>query len=76
MQSASKMAGDEVLNEFGDFMLIDNLVRAYPGTYTHDQVFEMDLVFVYELIYINRVRDYLTSKTGEIHRQIEKAKNK
>ena len=62
------MAGSKRLEKWGDFVLIDQLCKSYPQ-YTHDDIWEMEVIFVNNLILLNREMGYVNSKTQEIQRK-------
>ena len=68
MNSFFEMAGSKRLEKWGDFMLIDQLCKTYPQ-YTHDDIWEMEVIFVNNLILLNRESGYVNSKTQEIQRK-------
>ena len=68
MNSFFEMAGSKRLEKWGDFMLIDQLCKTYPQ-YTHDDIWEMEVIFVNNLILLNREMGYVNSKTQEIQRK-------
>jgi hypothetical protein len=68
MNSFFEMAGSKRLEKWGDFMLIDQLCKSYPQ-YTHDDIWEMEVIFVNNLILLNRESGYVNSKTQEIQRK-------
>ncbi len=68
MNSFFDMAGSKTLEKWGDFMLIDNLCKIYPQ-YTHDDIWDMELITVNNLIILNREMGYVNSKTQEIQRK-------
>tara|TARA_R110000823_G_scaffold291155_1_gene409527 strand:+ start:72 stop:374 length:303 start_codon:yes stop_codon:yes gene_type:complete len=68
MNSFFEMAGSKRLEKWGDFMLIDQLCKSYPQ-YTHDDIWEMEVIFVNNLILFNRESWYVNSKTQEIQRK-------
>lgn len=68
MNSFFDMAGSKRLEKWGDFMLIDQLCKSYPQ-YTHDDIWEMEVIFVNNLILFNREMGYVNSKTQEIQRK-------
>ena len=68
MNSFFEMAGSKRLEKWGDFVLIDQLCKTYPQ-YTHDDIWEMEVIFVNNLILLNRESGYVNSKTQEIQRK-------
>lgn len=68
MNSFFEMAGSKRLEKWGDFMLIDQLCKSYPQ-YKHDDIWEMEVIFVNNLILLNRESGYVNSKTQEIQRK-------
>ena len=68
MNSFFEMAGSKRLEKWGDFVLIDQLCKSYPQ-YTHDDIWEMEVIFVNNLILLNRESGYVNSKTQEIQRK-------
>ena len=75
-ENYSKLAGAKRLDKYGEFGLIDNLVRLYNGTYNHDDIFEMDVLLVHNLILYNKELSYVESRKEEIQRQAELTKKK
>ena len=69
------MAGAKRLDKYGDFALIDNLVRIY-SIYSHDDIFNMDLIMVHNMILYNKELNYVESRKEEIQRQAELSKKK
>ena len=67
-----KLGGSSRLDKFGDFALIDNLVKAYNGAYNHDEIFNMEVVLVQNMILLNKELSYIESKTREIQKQVKK----
>ena len=76
MKGFSEMAGDKRLNKYGGFGLIDSLVRTYAGTYTHDEILEMEVLMVHTMLKWNKELAYITQKTSEIQRQVNESKKK
>ena len=74
-ENYSKMAGAKRLDKYGDFALIDNLVRIY-GIYSHDDIFDMSVVMVHNMILYNKDLNYTESRKDEIQRQAELSKKK
>ena len=70
----SKLAGAKRLDKYGDFGLIDNLVKLYGGVYSHDDIFNKDILFVHNAILYNKELAYIESRKEEIQRQAELAK--
>ncbi len=70
----SKMAGVGKLDKFGDFGIIDSLVRTYQGVYNHNDIFNLDVLFVHNLILYNKQLNYTESRKEEIQRQVQLAK--
>jgi len=68
MDNFFEMAGSKRLEKWGDFILIDQLCKTYPQ-YTHDNIFDMELITVNNLIILNREMAYVNSKTQEIQRK-------
>jgi len=68
MDNFFEMAGSKRLEKWGDFILIDQLCKTYPQ-YTHDNIFDMELITVNNLIILNREMTYVNSKTQEIQRK-------
>ena len=68
MDNFFEMAGSKRLEKWGDFILIDQLCKTYPQ-YTHDKIFDMELITVNNLIILNREMAYVNSKTQEIQRK-------
>ena len=68
MNSFFEMAGSKRFDKWGDFVLIDQLCKSYPQ-YTHDDIWEMEVIFVNNLILLNRESGYVNSKTQEIQRK-------
>ena len=73
-EAYSKMAGASKLDKFGDFALIDTLVKAYQGVYNHNDIFNLDVLFVHNLILYNKQLNYIDSRKEEIQRQVQLAK--
>ena len=69
MEIYSKVAGSHRLDKFGDFGIIDNLVRSYGGTYTHDDIFELDVIMVHNMLLLAKEVAYVESGTQEAQRQ-------
>ena len=69
------MAGAKRLDKYGDFAIIDNLVKLYPN-YSHDDIFEMSVVMVHNMILYNKDLSYIESRKEEIQRQAELSKKK
>lgn len=68
MNSFYDMAGSKRLEKWGDFMFIDQLCKTY-SQYTHDNIWDMELITVNNLIILNRELGYVNSKTQEIQRK-------
>ena len=68
MDGFYELAGSKRLEKWGDFMFIDQLCKTYPQ-YTHDDIWEMELILVNNLILLNREMGYVNSKTQEIQRK-------
>ena len=73
-ENYAKMAGVKQLDKFGDFGTIDSLVRTYQGVYNHNDIFNLDVLFVHNLILYNKQLNYTQSRQEEIQRQIQLAK--
>jgi hypothetical protein len=52
------------LHRFGDFNAIDTLAKTYPQ-YTHDDLFNAEIVFVHNLLLLNREQDYIAARMRE-----------
>lgn len=63
------MAGGEKLLNYGELLTIDNIVRLYPGTYTHDEVFNLNCHFVYQLMAMNKQRNYVETQSQKMRRK-------
>ena len=59
-------AGVDRLSEYGSLVTIDSLVKAYPGTYTHDDIFKLNLGLVYQLMAINKTRDHIQATANSL----------
>jgi len=69
MSNLHKLAGGKRLDKYGDFAMIDNLVKTYGGTYSHDDIFNMEVVTVHNLILLNKDLGYLDSKVRALQNQ-------
>ena len=69
-----KLSGVHRLEKFGDFVIIDNLVKTYGGAYTHDNIFDMDVVLVHNMILLNKMNAYIESRKADAEQDILKAK--
>ena len=69
MSNFHKLAGGKRLDKYGDFAMIDNLVKTYGGTYSHDDIFNMEVVTVHNLILLNKDLGYLDSKVRALQNQ-------
>ena len=67
-QILSQASGAKRLERFGDLVLIDQLVKIYPR-YSHDDVFDMELVFILELFLLNKTQSYIQSGAYEQQRK-------
>jgi hypothetical protein len=63
-----KTAGVHRLDKYGDFAIIDNLVKSYGGTYSHDDIFELDVVLVHNMLLFAKESAYIDSGTMEAQR--------
>ena len=70
------MAGAKRIEKFGDFVIVDNLVKQYSGVYSHDDILNLDVLMVHNLILYNRNLSYIESRKEEIQRKAELAKSK
>lgn len=70
----AKASGSSRLDRFGDFAMIDNLVQNYSGAYTHDDIFDMDVVMVHNMILYAKECAYVQSATTINTRAANKAK--
>ncbi len=70
----SQAVGSKRLDKFGDFAVIDNLVKNYSGTYTHDDIFDMEVVFVHNMILYAKECAYIQSKIQEAQREANQGK--
>lgn len=66
------MAGGARLEKFGDFLVIDNLVKTYQGVYSHDDIFEMEVIMIHNMILLNNTLAYHESMKDEIKRKLKK----
>ena len=66
------MAGVNRLDRFGDFVIIDSLVKTYKGVYSHDDIFNMEIPLVHNLILLNKELSYIESNTNDIQRKLKK----
>ena len=73
MQNFQKLGGGKRLDKYGDFALIDNLVKTYNWTYSHDDIFNMEVIMVQNLILLNKELAYVDSKVRDIQSQIKNA---
>lgn len=64
----SKIAGSHRLEKYGDFGIIDHLVKAYGGAYTHDDIFDLDVGLVETMLLYNKDLTYVESGTNEAQR--------
>ena len=71
MSSFQKLAGVSRLDRYGDFALIDNLVKTYAGTYSHDDIFNLEVVMVHNLILLNKELGYVEAKMRDIQSQLK-----
>ena len=69
----AEIAGAKRLEKFGDFLLIDNLVKMY-SVYTHEDLFDMEVVMVEQLILMNKTLSYVESNSTDIQRKVQTAK--
>ena len=70
--AASKVVSSEWLREFGEWVILDEVVRAYPGTYTHDQVFKLTVHKVYKMIYFDRRSKAHSHQLQKINQELSK----
>ena len=63
----AEAAGADKLSEYGTLVTIDNLVKAYPA-YKHDDIFNLSLGLVYQLMAINKQRDYIQATAQAMRR--------
>lgn len=70
----AKASGSDRLNKYGDFGLIDDLVKSYNGAYTHDQLFDLDVIMVHNMILYAKESAYVNAATQEAHKAANKAK--
>ena len=70
------MAKAERLTAFSDLQLIDNIVSKSGGAYTHDNVFEMDLNFVYNLTLMYYEQEQFQKRYSLIDAEVNKPKPK
>jgi hypothetical protein len=68
-QTFQKIAGSHRLEKYGDFAVIDNLVKTYQGTYNHDDIFDLDVQLVENLLMYNKELAYVESGAHEAQRQ-------
>ena len=66
----SQVRGEEVLGQFSDLITIDNLAKLY--SYTHDDVFLLDLNFVNTLIYLHSQQDHIARKMSKLKEEMNK----
>jgi len=52
------------IDRFGDFAILDQLVKTYTS-YTHDDIFNLELVMVHNMILLNKELAYVQSATNE-----------
>ena len=71
MANIQKMAGGERLDKFGDFALIDNLVKTYQGVYSHDDIFNLEVVLVQNMILLNKELSFMDAKIRELQNQLK-----
>lgn len=62
------MAGGEKLLNYGELLTIDTIVRLYPA-YNHDQVFNLNVNFVYQLLAMNKQRNYTEVTSNKLRRK-------
>jgi len=67
------MAKASILDKHGEMMLIDSLVKTYPS-YTHDDIFNMEVSLAMSLVLINRESKYVSDSTQDIMQKVNKAK--
>lgn len=71
LQNYQKIAGAARIDKYGDFALIDNLVKAYNGAYDHDDIFNLEVIMVQNMILLNKEIGYVESKVREIQNQVK-----
>lgn len=64
----AKTSGSHRLDKYGDFGIIDNLVRSYSGTYTHDEIFDLDVLMVHNMLLLAKESAYVESGMNEAMR--------
>ncbi len=67
----AQMAGAKMLEVHGDLLIIDSLVKQYPS-YSHDDIFNMEVGFVMALILKAKQEAYITENTQEMLRKAHK----
>jgi len=65
----SKVAGAHRLDKFGDFAIIDSLVKSYSGAYTHDDIFDLDVLMVHNMLLLAKEQAYIESGVNEAQKQ-------
>ena len=48
-------------------------MKTYAGVYSHDDIFNLEVVLVHNMILLNKELAYVDSKTREIQKQMKKA---
>ena len=67
----AQTAGVHRLDKYGDFAIIDNLVKSYNGTYSHDEIFDLDVVLVHNMLLLAKESAYVEAGTNEAQRSAQ-----
>ena len=73
---ASKLVSNKRLDKYGELLLIDQMVRTYAGAYTHDDIFNLTVVEVYNFKLMQMELNYLEEAKSKVRQQEAKQKRK
>ena len=59
---------DKLFRNLNGLQQIDSLVKNYPQ-YTHDDIYEMEWIFVHKLQVLNATNQYINSRMQELARK-------
>ena len=64
------------MDKYGELLLIDQMVRTYQGAYTHDDIFNLTVVEVYNFKLMQMEMNYLEEAKSKVRQQEAKQKRK
>ena len=69
------MVKAERLNKYGEFFLLDQLVKMYPA-YKHSDIFDLSVSEVYTIKIMGMESAYLERQRNEVRTKLNKSKSK